>query len=77
MKYVKLIKDYSKNTFEEQFADYLTNSLDCSLCFEEIKNIKFKIQYLKPINDFIISSTAVTGQNYCDFSNSTSASRIS
>lgn len=65
MKYVKILNDYSKNSLESTLAAYLTSCLDTSICFEEIKNIKFKIKYIKPVHDFIIYTTAVTGQAFC------------
>lgn len=65
MKYVKIISDYSRNSFEKNIAAYLANSLDSCTCFEEIKNINFKLRYVKPIHDFIIYSTAVACECFC------------
>lgn len=59
MEYIKIIQDYSKNAAEEQMASYLANKLDSSICCEEIKNVNFKVKYLKPLNNFVIYSTAV------------------
>lgn len=65
MKYVKIINDYSKNSLESTLAAYLTSCLDSSICFEEIKNVEFKIKYIQPLHNFIIYSTAVACQTFC------------
>ena len=59
MKYVKIVTDYSKNSFERQIATYLSSNLDTSICYEEIKNPKFLIKHFMPINDFVIYTNAV------------------
>ena len=59
MEIIKILKDYSKNPLENKMYEYLSSSLDSTLCREPIKNKNFMIQYIKPLNDFIISSTAM------------------
>lgn len=58
MEIIKLLKDYSKTPLQEQLSNYFTQELDCVICAEKIKNKKFMIQHLKPLNDFIIYTTA-------------------
>jgi len=59
MKIVKLLKDYSKTPLQAQLNEYLTAQYDSVLCYEPIKNKKFMIQYIQPLNDFIIHTTAM------------------
>ena len=59
MEIVKLLKDYSKSPLQKELSEYYTNELDSTLCVEKIKNKKFMIQYIQPINDFIIHTTAM------------------
>ena len=54
MEIVKLLKDYSKTPLEKSINEFLSNNLDSTICREPIKNRDFLIQYIKPINDFII-----------------------
>lgn len=63
MKIVKLISDYSKSPLEKGLSDYLANKTDSLICCEEIKNKKFLLQYIKPVNDLIIHTTAMPGYN--------------
>ena len=64
MEFIKLLKDYSKTPLEEQLNDYLTQSFDSCICREPIRNKKFMIKYVMPINDFIVHTTALPS---CDF----------
>ena len=57
VKIVKLLKDYSKTPLEANVGKYFANTMDSTICFEEIKNKKFLTQYVKPIHDFIIYTT--------------------
>ena len=59
MEIIKLLKDYSKTPLEEKMNEYLSSTLDSTICREPIKNKDFLIQYFKPINDFIIHTTAI------------------
>ena len=59
MEIVKLLKDYSKSPLQKELSEYYTNELDSTICVEKIKNKKFMIQYIQPINDFIIHTTAM------------------
>lgn len=63
MEIIKLLKDYAKTPLEQELSDYFTQELDSSICVEKIKNKKFLIQYIKPINDFIIHTTALPSTN--------------
>ena len=63
MEIVKLLKDYSKTPLEQELSNYFTQELDSTICVEKIKNKKFMIQYVKPINDFIVHTTALSGAN--------------
>ena len=63
MEIVKLLKDYSKTPLEKELSDYFAQELDSTICVEKIKNKKFMIQYVKPLNDFIIHTTALSGSN--------------
>ena len=60
MEIVKLLKDYSKTPLEKELSDYFTQELDTTICVEKIKNKKFLIQHVKPLNDFIIHTTALS-----------------
>lgn len=57
MEIVKLLKDYSKSPKENLFCELIYQKSDSSICVEKIKNKDFLIQYLKPVNDFIIYTT--------------------
>jgi len=59
MEIVKLLKDYANTPLEQELSEYFTQELDSTICVEKIKNKKFMIQYIKPINDFIIHTTAL------------------
>ena len=59
MEIVKLLKDYTKSPLQKELSEYYTNELDSTICVEKIKNKKFMIQYIQPINDFIIHTTAM------------------
>ena len=59
MEIIKLLKDYSKTPLEAKLNEYLSNTLDSTICVEHIKNKNFILQYIKPINDFIIHTTAL------------------
>lgn len=63
MKIVKILKDYSKTPLEQELSELFTNKLDSTLCYEKIKNKEFIIQHLKPLNDFIIYTTALPCAN--------------
>ena len=63
MEIVKLLKDYSKTPLEKELSDYFSQELDTTICVEKIKNKKFMIQYIQPINDFIIHTTALPCTN--------------
>jgi len=59
MEIVKLLKDYSKTPLEQKLNEYLSNSLDSTICREPIKNKEFLIHYIKPVNNFTIYTTAM------------------
>lgn len=61
MEIIKLLKDYSKTPLEKELSDYFSQELDTTICVEKIKNKKFLIQHVKPLNDFIIHTTALSG----------------
>ena len=63
MEIVKLLKDYSKTPLQKELSVYYTNELDSTICIEKIKNKKFMLQYIQPINDFIIHTTAMPCTN--------------
>lgn len=63
MEIVKLLKDYSKTPLQSELSDYFTQKLNSTICVEKIKNKKFIIQYVQPLNDFIIHTTALPGAN--------------
>ncbi len=63
MEIVKLLKDYSKTPLEKELGEYFYQELDSAICVEKIKNKKFLSQYVKPIHDFIIYTSALPG---CD-----------
>lgn len=63
MEIVKLLKDYAHTPLQQELSDYFTQELDSTICVEKIKNKKFLIQYLQPINDFVIHTTALSGTN--------------
>ncbi len=58
MKIVKLLKDYSKTPQQANLSKYLSQELESTICFEPIKNKKFMIKYIQPLNDFVIYTTA-------------------
>ncbi len=59
MEIIKLLKDYPKTKRQKALSTYLNQELDTQICREKIKNKKFMIQYLQPINNFIIHTTAL------------------
>ncbi len=59
MEIIKLLKDYPKTRRQKALSTYLIQELDTQICREKIKNKKFMIKYLQPINDFIIHTTAL------------------
>ena len=59
MEIIKLLKDYSKTPLEKELSDYFTQELDSTICVEKIKNKDFLIQYVQPLNDFIIHTTSL------------------
>ena len=63
MEIVKLLTDYAHTPLEQELSKYFTQELDSITCVEKIKNKKFMIQYIKPINDFIIHTTAMPCTN--------------
>ena len=63
MEIVKLLKDYSKTPLEKELGEYFNQKLDSTICTEKIKNKKFMIKYIQPLNDFIIHTTALPGAN--------------
>ena len=63
MEIVKLLKDYANTPLEQELSQYFTQELDSTICVEKIKNKKFMIQYIQPINDFIIHTTALPCTN--------------
>ena len=56
MEIIKLLKDYSKTPLERELSEYFAQELDSTICVEKIKNKKFMIQYVKPLNDNISPS---------------------
>jgi len=58
MEIIKLLKDYSKTPLESELNEYFSQQFDTSICREPIKNKDFMIKYIKPLNDFIIHTTA-------------------
>ena len=60
MDIVKILKDYSKTPLENKMNELLSGSLDSTICYEPIKNKDFIIQYMKPINDFIIYTNSLS-----------------
>jgi len=64
MEIIKLLKDYSDKDNNEIFAEFLSQKLPCGgICKEVIKNKDFMIAYLKPVNDFVIFTTALPYTN--------------
>ncbi|MBE7707472.1 MAG: hypothetical protein E7Z88_02070 [Cyanobacteria bacterium SIG27] len=63
MEIIKLLKDYAKTPLQAELGEYFTQELDSTICAEKITNKKFLIQYVKPINDFIIHTTALPCSN--------------
>ena len=63
MEIVKILKDYAKTPLEKELSAYFTQELDSTICVEKIKNKKFMVQYVRPINDFIIHTTALPCAN--------------
>lgn len=63
MEIVKLLQDYAKTPLEKELGNFLNQKLDSNICVEKIKNKKFLIQYVKPINGFIIHTTALPCTN--------------
>ena len=61
MEIVKILKDYSKTPLEKELSEYFTQKLDSVVCCEKIKNTKFMLQYIKPVHDFVIYTTSLTG----------------
>ncbi len=59
MEIIKLLKDYSKSPLQSDLNDYFTQEFESTICREPIKNKEFMIKYIKPINDFIIHTTAL------------------
>ncbi len=59
MEIVKLLKDYAKTPQESSLTEYFSQEFDSTICCEKIKNKDFMIKYLKPLNDFIIHTTAM------------------
>ena len=59
MEIVKLLKDYSKTPLEDKLNEFLSSSLDSTICREPIKNKAFMLEYIKPLNNFIIHTTAL------------------
>ena len=59
MEIIKLLKDYSKTPLEAELNDYFTQEFDSSICREPIRNKEFLIQYVMPINDLIVHTTAI------------------
>ena len=63
MEIIKLLKDYAKTPLEQELSDYFTQELDSTICVEKIKNKNFMIQYIQPINNFVIHTTALPCSN--------------
>ncbi len=59
MEIIKILKDYSKTPLEEKMNEYLSNTLDSTICVEPIKNKEFMLQYVKPLHDLVIHTTAI------------------
>ena len=59
MEIIKLLKDYSKTPLEYKLNEYMSNKFDTSICREPIKNKEYLLQYVKPLNDFVIHTTAM------------------
>lgn len=64
MEIIKLLKDYSKNEQQLYLYQFLSDKLINGTCKEKIKNKKFMIKYVKPLNNFIISTTAMPCSNF-------------
>ena len=56
MDVVKILKDYTKNTRDLLFEEFLDEQLDSLACHEEIVNPEFIYQTSQPVNDFMIYS---------------------
>lgn len=54
MDVAKILKDYTKNTRDELFQEFLDEQLGSLVCYEEIKNPDFILEHAKPINDFML-----------------------
>ncbi|MBQ4647199.1 MAG: hypothetical protein IJB79_07610 [Candidatus Gastranaerophilales bacterium] len=63
MEIIKLLKDYAKTPLQKELGNYFNQELDSTICAEKIKNKKFMIQYIQPLNDFIIHTTALPCTN--------------
>ena len=59
MEIVKILKDYAKTPQESNLVEYFSQEFDSTICYEKIKNKNFMIKHLKPLNDFIIHTTAL------------------
>ena len=59
MEIIKILKDYTKSSFENELSEYFIQEFDSVTCREPIKNKEFMIKYIQPVNDFIIHTTAL------------------
>ena len=63
MDIIKQLHDYAKTPLEKELSDYFYQELDSCICVEKIKNKNFMIQYIQPLNDFVIHTTALPCSN--------------
>ncbi|MBO5949070.1 hypothetical protein J6Q66_09585 [bacterium] len=56
MDIAKILKDYTKNTRDLLFEEFLDEQLGSLACREEIVNPEFVYEKSKPVNDFMIYS---------------------
>lgn len=57
MEIIKTLSDYSKTPLEKSLCQYFEKELSTTICCEKIKNKKFMMEYLAPLNDFVIYTT--------------------
>lgn len=63
MEIIKLLKDYSITPLEKSLCQYFEKELSTTICREKIKNKRFMLQYIQPLNDFIIYTTGNIGSD--------------
>ena len=64
MEIIKSLKDYSKTPLEKNLCQYFERELSTTICAEKIKNKKFMLEYIQPLNDFIIYTTVLPCSNF-------------